>query len=120
MTNTLTQAQRTIADFLISDFGSLERLYTDAKAGKIVYYSCDDCLVGHSDQGWNRPLSEVFEVSEAYRDLGYSSEQLVSDAVRINRLIPLIEAEMARRAALRAEVVARAKEAVLEGEGVTV
>jgi hypothetical protein len=54
--------------------------------------------------------SRAFEANDAYRDLGYSAEQLVSDAVRINRLIPLIEAEMARRAALRAEVVAWARE----------
>lgn len=96
---------------------SLAVLRADAARGNVPYLDCHRCLVGHARSmliSWPlHPSDEDIAVSMAYLKL-YPNEWLSvrGDMERQARLIPLIDAEIARRSAARAEVVAKAREVV--------
>jgi hypothetical protein len=116
----MMKPEAVIADFLMSAFTDerLAILRADAAAGKVPFMSCKQCLVGHTGE----PLKYEFKdtpyrqaASDAYSSLGIDPKQDVysSDTLRQARLIPLIDAELARRTALRAEVIEHAKAVAL-------
>lgn len=131
--------EQIITSFLQSEFTdeALATLRIDAIEGCVPYNDRSACLVAHSGESvwksacaWGLPRAE--DVSEAYRLLGRSPyaasvplpfrEWVVSpwewavspDQRRMKLLIPIIDAEIARRAAARAEVIERAKEVITQ------
>lgn len=117
--------EQIITSFLQSEFTdeALAALRIDAKEGCVPYNDRSACLVAHSGGPlWGfRPAEEA---SEAYRLLGCNPVVTVPlpfrvkppapDRRRMKMLIPIIDAEIARRAAARAEVVERAKEVITQ------
>lgn len=122
-----------IAQYLMESFSDekLSQLREDAVAGLVPFMSTKHCLVGHSDTGWlvyqgddaewdarRKERLQHSRASSAYCTLGFSEKWEDSDQKRCKRLLHLIDAEIERRAALKAEAVAKAVEtcSITEGE----
>lgn len=137
----MQKPEQVIAEFLMTNFDDerLAKLLTDAVAGKVPFADPTTCLVGHSAEdfldAWGydsvQNRRRCGRASTAYRQLADSHwtdlflPYDMSDKRKMKRLIPLINAEIARRAALRAEAVRAAVETckiveneVVEGAGV--
>ncbi|MGH9771156.1 MAG: hypothetical protein ACRD4Q_05590 [Candidatus Acidiferrales bacterium] len=119
----LRQKKRAIRQYLRSAYSDerLAWLLAHARSGKLVYQSCC-CLVGvatsdHALQGKadvNQPaaahyhLAKKFvgarEAEQSYWELGYRGQPrslLSSDELRRRRLVPMIQAELRQRAAVK-------------------
>lgn len=122
---TTVTPEATIAAFLISSFDDerLTILRTDAEAGKVPFMDCEGCLLGHAGIDYLEYYNALPDgdrltdanVSYAYSSLGDGDPW--SDGARNSRrhvrLVELCDAELARRAALRAEVVEHARKVAL-------
>lgn len=108
-----------IAQFLVEAFtdDALITLRADAVAGKVPYFDCEQCFVAHT----GRPSMGIYDSPEraaadrAYCQLAewWPSSGICDDRRRMDRLIPLIDAEISRRADMRCEVMSKAREAIL-------
>lgn len=93
---------------------SLAVLRADAIAMKVPFDNVRRCLVGHATY-WESRRYLGYRASEAYYDLGLKRGDRSlenGDCRRMRRLVPLIDAEIARRSGARAEVIAKAREVV--------
>jgi len=135
----LREKKRAIRQYLRSAYSDerLTWLLAHARSGKLMYQSCC-CLIGaatadHTLQGKadvNQPeaahyhLAKKFigarEAEQAYWELGYRGQPrslLSNDEVRRHRLIPMILAEMRRRA--RAKAIGVRGDEILSGDSVS-
>ena len=94
-----------ISSFLKTGYcdDSLQKLLAAAQSGEVVWSHPNTCLVGRSDEGVWGGVSTVSSVpAQAYRKFEARSGWISFGRAKANKnLIPLIEAEIERRAALR-------------------
>lgn len=106
---------------------ALRRLEEDARVGNVPYSSCERCLLGHHQDGYNmcspiayaaeREYHALVSYSEFPRTEDYVERERLLDWHRCQNLLPLVQQEKLRREAAKPipfEAVVKVEEAVEE------